>query len=84
MRRAAGSGTVEGVLVDWVLDRPVNPSRLPVSWLSDEEAAIELHRLQSRRASDTAYEAELILQLAGLRPASADPPPDHPGARRRG
>ncbi|MEU2350605.1 DUF222 domain-containing protein [Modestobacter sp. NPDC049651] len=70
--------------MDWVVDHPVEPSRLPVSWLSDADVATELQRLQARRARDTAYEAELVLQLAGLRPASADPPPDHPGARRPG
>ncbi|MEU2350777.1 DUF222 domain-containing protein [Modestobacter sp. NPDC049651] len=76
--------TLEGVLVDWVVDHPVEPSRLPAAWLSPDEAAVELQRLQARRARDTAYEADLVLQLAGQRPASADPPPDHPGARRPG
>ncbi|MEU2350976.1 DUF222 domain-containing protein [Modestobacter sp. NPDC049651] len=84
MTRTAGSSTLEGVLVDWVVDHPVEPTRLPAAWLSPAEAAAELQRLQARRARDTAYEADLVLQLAGQRPASADPRPEHPGARRPG
>ncbi|MGY1844928.1 DUF222 domain-containing protein [Modestobacter sp. SYSU DS0875] len=84
MARRSGSSTIEGLVVDWVLDHRVEPTRLPVPWLSDEELAEELQRVQQRRARDAAYEAELILGLAGQRPASADPAPGAPGARRAG
>ncbi|MGY2079663.1 DUF222 domain-containing protein [Modestobacter sp. SYSU DS0657] len=84
MSRRSGSSTIEGLVVDWVLDHPVEPSRLPAPWLTDDELADELQRVQQRRARDAAYEAELILALAGQRPASDDPAPDHPGARRAG
>jgi hypothetical protein len=70
--------------VDLVWERPVERPRLPVSWLSDEERADELQRVQARRAVDTAYEAELIMSMAGARPASASPAPGTPGARRPG
>ena len=53
------------------------------SW-SDERLARELQAVQWRRAQDTAREAELILALAGSRPAGADPRPGSPGARRPG
>ncbi|MGY2079390.1 DUF222 domain-containing protein [Modestobacter sp. SYSU DS0657] len=84
MSRRRGSSVVEGLVVDWTLEHPVEPSRLPAAWLTDEELAEELQRVQRRRAQDTAHEAELILALAADRPGSADPAPDHPGARRAG
>ncbi|WP_166521086.1 DUF222 domain-containing protein [Modestobacter roseus] len=84
MAQVSGSSVVEGVLIDWVVHRPVEPSRLPPEWLSDEQLAAELQRVQRRRGQDAAHEAELILALAGQRPAAADPAPDHPGARRAG
>src|SRR4051794_21343531 len=77
-----GSSVVEGMLVDWVRTRPTPEPRLPVSWLSEEEKAEELQRLQRNRARDAAREAELILSLAGDRPDELDPPPGTPGARR--
>src|SRR3954447_25254296 len=78
----AGSSVVEGMLVDWVRTRPTPEPRLPVSWLSDEEKAEELQRIQRNRARDAAREAELILALAADRPDELDPPPGTPGARR--
>src|SRR4051794_21404856 len=78
----AGSSVVEGMLVDWVRSRPTPEPRLPVSWLSPEEKAEELQRLQRNRARDAAREAELILGLAADRPEQLDPPPGTPGARR--
>jgi|tagenome__1003787_1003787.scaffolds.fasta_scaffold20949526_2 hypothetical protein len=78
----AGSSVVEGMLVDWVRTRPTPEPRLPVSWLSAEEKAAELQRLQANRARDAAREAELILALAADRPVQLDPPPGTPGARR--
>src|SRR3954454_15345687 len=78
----AGSSVVEGMLVDWVRTRPTPEPRLPVSWLSDEEKAEELQRLQRNRARDAAREAELILALAADRPDELDTPPGTPGARR--
>jgi hypothetical protein len=67
------SETSVEVLVDLAWEHPVAPPRSPVSWLSDEEKAVELQRVQQRRARDTAYEAELIMGLAAQRPASDDP-----------
>ncbi|MCZ2820849.1 DUF222 domain-containing protein [Modestobacter sp. VKM Ac-2977] len=51
---------------------------------SDEQLAARLRSVQRQRAMDAAEEAELILQLAGRRPATFDPPPGSPGARRTG
>jgi hypothetical protein len=70
--------------IDLVWEPRVATPRLPVAWLSEEEKAVELQRVQARRAMDAAYEAELIVGLAAERPSSLDPPPDHPGARRPG
>ncbi|WP_228395455.1 hypothetical protein [Modestobacter roseus] len=67
MAQVSGSSVVEGVLIDWVVHRPVEPSRLPPEWLSDEQLAAELQRVQRRRAQDAAHEAELVLALAGQR-----------------
>ena len=72
------------MLIDVVLPQSVAGLQLPVSWLSDEEKALELQRVQARRAADTAYEAELIMGLAAQRPATDDPQPGTPGARRPG
>src|SRR3954454_320002 len=77
----AGTSVVEGMLVDWVRTRPTPEPRLPVSWLSAEEKAAELQRIQANRARDAAREAELILSLAGDRPDELDPPPGTPRAR---
>jgi hypothetical protein len=82
--RVSGSSTFEGVLIDWSLQRPVDPPRLPVGLLSREQAAAELQRRQRRQAMDAAYEAELILALAERSPDDADPPPGTPGARKPG
>jgi hypothetical protein len=70
--------------IDLVWDHRVESPRLPASWLSAEEMAVELQRVQQRRAQDTAYEAELIMGLAAQRPASDDPAPGTPGARKPG
>src|SRR6185503_8761454 len=77
-----GSSLVGGVLVDWVRTEPTPEPRLPVAWLSAEEKAEELQRIQRNRARDAAREAELILGLAADRPDELDPPPGSPGARR--
>src|SRR3954447_12778566 len=77
-------GSAGELQIDLVWERQVTVPRLPVAWLSDEEKAVELQRVQARRAMDAAYEAELILGLADQRPASADPAPDTPGGRRPG
>jgi hypothetical protein len=50
----------------------------------DERLAAELQSIQRRRAQDTAREAEVILELAATRPASDDPAPGTPGARKSG
>ncbi|WP_166521386.1 HNH endonuclease signature motif containing protein [Modestobacter roseus] len=77
------------------LGLPWSPSRLDIVWVgaerprelsswSDEQLAARLQGVQRQRAIAAAEEAELILALAGQRPAAADPAPDHPGARRAG
>ncbi|MGY1721678.1 DUF222 domain-containing protein [Blastococcus sp. SYSU DS0533] len=75
---------LEGALVGWLLESRPTVARLPVGALSAAEKAAELRRLQARRAMDAAYEAELVMGLAADRPDTDDPPPGHPGARRRG
>ncbi|MGY1702205.1 DUF222 domain-containing protein [Geodermatophilus sp. SYSU D00766] len=72
---------VERALAGWLVERPVQVPRLPVAVLSDEQAAVELQRLQARKAMEAAYEAELVLRLAEARPSDADPAPGTPGAR---
>ncbi|TKJ16524.1 HNH endonuclease, partial [Blastococcus sp. CCUG 61487] len=71
-------------LVGLLLSRGPSIERLPVEVLSPEQAAAELERVQARKAMDAAYEAELVMVLAAARPDTDDPPPGHPGARRRG
>ena len=73
-----------GHAIDVVWEHHGDAPRLPASWLSDHELAVELQRVQERRARDAAYEAELIVGLAAARPVSGDPPPGSPGARKRG
>src|SRR4051794_34153022 len=80
----AGTSRVEGLLIDWSLERPVDPPRLPVDLLSREQLAEELQRRQRRQGMDAAYEAELILALAEFSPVDADPAPGTPGARKPG
>src|SRR4051812_41213481 len=80
----AGSSVVEGMLVDWVRTRPAPEPRPPVAWMSPEEKAAELDRIQANRAREAAREAELILGPAADRPDSLDPPPGTPGARTGG
>lgn len=75
---------MEGALVSWLLARPPSVERLPVGALTASDVAAELQRLRARRAMDAAYEAELVMALAAERPDTDDPPPGHPGARRRG
>src|SRR3954447_21662529 len=82
VQRMAGHSRVEGLLIDWSLERPVDPPRLPVDLLSREQLAEELQRRQRRQGMDAAYEAELILALAGRSPDDGDPAPGRPGARR--
>jgi hypothetical protein len=47
--RISGSSTVEGLLVDWSIDQPVDLPGLPVALLSKEQAAAELQRQQRRK-----------------------------------
>ena len=72
------------VAIARVRQRRRDPLRLPTSWLSDEEKASELQRIQRDRAQDAACEAELIMSLAAGRPATDDPAPGTPGAGKRG
>jgi hypothetical protein len=80
MQRLAGSSLLEGVLVDWVVTRPTAEPRLPVAFLSAEEKAAELQRIQAERAKLSAREAEVMLGFAGDRPDDRDPQPGTPGA----
>jgi Domain of unknown function (DUF222) len=80
--RIRGASVVEGRLIDWSLELPLPDRRLPVALLSKAQKATELQRVQSRRAMDAAYEAELVLGLADDTPDTLDPPADHPGARK--
>ena len=73
----------EGALLSWLLHRTPSVKRLPVDLMTPEEAAAELQRVQARKAMDAAYEAELVMAVAAGRPDTDDPPPGHPGARRR-
>ena len=66
-------------MIDWSLERPVDPARLPVGLLSREQAVAELQRRQRRQAMDAAYEAELILALAGLSPGRRRSAAGQPG-----
>ncbi len=75
---------VEGGLVGWCLAQTPSVERLPVALLTADEVAVELGRVQARKAMDAAYEAELVMAFAATRPDTDDPPPGHPGARRRG
>src|SRR3712207_4953160 len=75
------SGSPVETDLSWVVDRCVGR---PLSSHTDEELAERLQRTQRQRSRDVAEEAELILALAGARPASADPSPERPGARRLG
>jgi hypothetical protein len=72
------------MLIEWSLDQPVSPSRLPVALLSKEQAAAELDQQQRRQAMAAAYEADLILRLAELTSDEHDPPAGTPGARSLG
>jgi hypothetical protein len=83
MALVRGRSSLEGVLVDWAVSRPVDLPRLPVDLLGREHKAAELARVQAQRAKLAAYEAELILGLAADSPDTSDPPPEHPGARSR-
>jgi hypothetical protein len=83
MQRHAGSSLLEGVLVDWVVTRPTAEPRVPVPFLSAEEKAAELQRIQAERAKLSAREAEVMLGFAADRPDDHDPQPGTPGARSR-
>src|SRR3954451_16017896 len=78
----AGQTLLGGVLVDWAATQPAVEPRLPVAWLSRQQKAAELERIQRDRAMQTAREAELILGLATDCPEDLDLPPDAPGAGR--
>ncbi|SOC49169.1 protein of unknown function [Blastococcus aggregatus] len=71
--------SLEGVLLELApMVEHVSADRL-----SAEEAVRALASLQERKAKDDAREAELLMALAADRPDTDDPPPGHPGARRR-
>src|SRR6478735_8906120 len=83
MERMTGTSTLEGILVDWVRTRPTPEPHLPVAFLTKQQKAAELVRVQRARAMLTGREAELILGLAGDCPDDEDPKPGTPGARSR-
>src|SRR3954465_12656503 len=83
MQRLAGSSRIGGVLVDWGVPGPAAEPRLPVAWLSPEEKAAELQRIQAERAKLAAYEADVMLGFAADRPDEDDPAPGTPGARSK-
>ena len=83
MPRISGSSTVEGVLIDWSLDQPVDLPMLPVELLSKEQVVAELARRQQQQAMDAAYEAELILRMAELTKDEHDPRPGTPQPKTR-
>jgi len=82
MQRLTGQSLLEGVLIDWSIDQSVAQPRLPVSWLTLEQKAAALARIQRNRAQDTAWEADLILGVAEDCPDDDDPKPGTPGARK--
>ena len=82
MSPVRGEQSVEELLVHWSIEQPLADRRLPVSLLSKAQKAAELQRVQARRAMDAAYEAELVMGLAGDTPDTLDPPTHHPGAKR--
>ena len=84
MSLTRGRSSLEGLLLDWSLDQPAEPSRLPVALLSRAQKTAELQRVQRRKAIDAAYEAELVLGLAADTPDRFDPPPGTPGGHKRG
>src|SRR5436309_2940800 len=73
-------------VTDWSIDPSwlLDSVPLPASWLSDEDRAAALQEIQRDRARAAAREAELIMALAGARPATDDPAPGTPGARKAG
>ena len=84
MSLTRGRSSLEGLLLDWSLDQPAEPSRLPVALLSRAQKTAELQRVQRRKSIDAAYEAELVLGLAADTPDRFDPPPGTPGGHKRG
>ncbi|MGY5882571.1 DUF222 domain-containing protein [Modestobacter lacusdianchii] len=79
---AVPPGPHGGVIdIVWVGAPHTTPNH--AAW-SDERLAAGLRSVQRQRARLAAEEAELILGLAGHRPASNDPPADSPGASRSG
>src|SRR5690348_9762723 len=67
-----------------VVDAIFRPHPVPLASAPSEQVADRLQGLQGARARLAAEEAELILRLAELCPVDGDPPPDHPGAKKRG
>src|SRR3954454_24398992 len=54
VHRTAGQKLLGGGLVDWVRTPPVAEARLPLAWLSRQQKAAELERIQRDRAMQTA------------------------------
>ncbi|MGY1619662.1 hypothetical protein ACI797_23220 [Geodermatophilus sp. SYSU D00691] len=82
MPRVSGSSTFVGVLIDWLVDQPAPLARVPVEWMTQEQVAAELQRIDRDRARAAAREAALIARFAEHGP---DGDEDHhpPGMRRR-
>ncbi|WP_299957609.1 HNH endonuclease signature motif containing protein [uncultured Modestobacter sp.] len=79
---AVPPGPHGGVIdIVWVGAQHTAPDH--AAW-SDERLATGLRSVQRRRARLAAEEADLILGMAGHRPANDDPPVDSPGTSRPG
>src|SRR3954468_16501981 len=74
---------LEGFLADVVRLQPAPEPRLPVAWLTDQDKAAELQRIQADRARLAARENEVMLGFAAHRTDEEDPPAGSPGARSR-
>src|SRR3954447_25641896 len=74
---------LEGVLADVVRLQPAPEPRLPVAWLTDQDKAAELQRIQADRARLAARENEGMLGFAADRTDEEAPPAGSPGARSR-
>src|SRR4051812_17437157 len=74
---------LEGFLADVVRLQPAPEPRLPVAWLTDQDKAAELQRIQADRARLAARENEVMLGFAADRTDEEDPPAGSPGARSR-
>src|SRR4051812_24661731 len=69
---------LEGFLADVVRLQPTPEPRLPVAWLTDQDKAAELQRIQADRARLAARENEVMLGFAADRTDEEAPPAGSP------